>query len=109
MPPAKRARATKPPDDRGPVERATAAYLKTLPADLAGSPLAASALAMAQGLDGPSSLTSRTMAAKAHQDLLREVRSLAPAKETHDGLDDELARRRARLAGTAASTVERGS
>lgn len=74
----------------------TEAYLKSLPRDLAGSPLAAAAMRLAEGLDDEgNSFTSRSMAAKAFQDIMREIRQLAPAVETKDKID-ELSVRRSR-------------
>lgn len=70
--------------------------LETLPPDLASSPNAAAAMRLAEGLDnGRNSLTSQSMAAKAFQDLLAELRELAPAKKESDELD-ELSQRRGR-------------
>ena len=74
---------------------ATDVYLASLPSELSASPLAMAALALAEGLDDlHCSLTSRSMAAKAFQDILRELRDLAPAPETKDKVDELSARSR---------------
>lgn len=76
--------------------------LERLPEDLAGSALAASALALAQEIDrSGNSATSKSMCAKALQDVLRELRSLAPAEEEHDEIDELEAQRRRRIAGSS--------
>lgn len=87
----------------GPVETATRSDLAGMPGDLAGSALAASALELARGLDGPNSLTSKSMAAKAHSELMERLRELAPPVVQEDGLDEISARRRARIAGGTAA------
>jgi hypothetical protein len=46
----------------------------------AESGLAATALALAREMDGPNSLTSKSMAAKALIDTMRELRVLVPAE-----------------------------
>jgi len=65
--------------------------------------LAATAAVLADGLDGASSLTSKSMAAKALVDVLRELEAVAPAEKENDGLDDLAARRAARRARGAAA------
>ena len=97
------------PRTLGSVEKATRADLARLPADLAGGALAASALELARGLDGANSLTSKSMAAKAHGDIMNRLRELAPPEERRDGLDDLSARRAERLAGESASANPRRS
>jgi hypothetical protein len=47
---------------------------------VAGSALAAVALAMAEQIDGPGSATSKSMCAKVLADVLRELRALAPPR-----------------------------
>jgi hypothetical protein len=80
----------------GPVEAGVAKDLKALPADLRGSGLAASALALARELDtAENSATSKAMCARALAESLEKLRALAPPKQEADKLD-ELARRRAR-------------
>jgi hypothetical protein len=64
----------------------------------AESGLAATALALAQGMDGPNSLTSKSMAAKALIDTMRELRVLVPPKQEADGVTDIATRREARRA-----------
>ena len=83
--------------------------LARLPAVLAGSALAASALAMAREIDDPgNSATSKSMCQARLADALKELRALAPPEESHDRIDgiaDELAQRRQhaqRLAGAKA-------
>jgi hypothetical protein len=79
-------------------------YLANLPADLADSPMAAAAMRLAEGLDnGHNSLTSQSMAAKAFQDLLGELRELAPAKKTEDVVDELSSRRGRRRRGRDAA------
>jgi hypothetical protein len=75
-----------------------------LPSDVAESPLAAAAFRLAEGLDDPKhSFTSRSMGAKAFQDILHELRELAPAPEMKDRLDELSSRRsRRRARGSAA-------
>lgn len=85
------------------VADATQRDLDTLPGTLAGSALAATALALARELDKPrNSATSKAMCARALSDVLSQLRALAPANREDDGLDDIAARRRARLAGGSA-------
>jgi len=85
----------------GSTVEATERYLSRLPDDLASSPLAAAALRLAEGLDSDrNSLTSQSMASKAFQDILHELRELAPAQKMEDGLD-ELSSRRRRRRGSA--------
>jgi len=91
------------------VEKATQRQLGRLPKHLAESAEAAAAMALAQGLDGGNSLTSKSMAAKAHSEILAVLRALAPPEQSEDGLDDLGARRRARLAGKPASARKRSS
>lgn len=66
---------------------------------LASSALAASALALAGEMDADNSATSKSMCARALQDVLDRLRELAPPVEEGDDLDDLSARRAARLAG----------
>lgn len=66
---------------------------------LADSGLAATALALAAGIDDPNSLTSKSMAARELRELLLLLKNLAPAAADKDDLDDLRTRRTARLAG----------
>jgi hypothetical protein len=68
-----------------------------------GSALAATALSLAEGLDAPNSLTSKSMAAKALADVLKEIRSLAPPAEQEDEIERARKRRADRLARQSAS------
>lgn len=68
-----------------------------------GSALAATALALAEGLDAPNSLTSKSMAAKALADVLKEIRTLAPPAEQEDEIERARKRRAERLAGKPAA------
>lgn len=77
--------------------------LEGLPPDLAGSGLAATALALAGEIDKRgNSATSKSMCAKALNDTLRDLRALAPARRETDALDDLTARRERRLSASAA-------
>lgn len=69
----------------------------------AGSAMAATALALAAELDGSNSATSKSMCAKALVDVLRELRALAPPKETEDELSRLRNDRERRRAGLAAA------
>jgi hypothetical protein len=65
------------------------------------SGLAAAALALAREIDDPeNSATSKSMCAKALQDILSQLRALAPQKRERDRLD-ELAEKRTRRRATA--------
>jgi hypothetical protein len=76
------------------------ADLRALPAPLAGSGLAASALALARKLDdGETSATAAAACTRSLVTTMRELRSLAPAKEEVDRLDELTRRREARAAG----------
>jgi hypothetical protein len=66
------------------------------------SGLAAAALALAAGLDDQNSLTSKSMAAKALADVLKELRSLAPPRKETDDLAKLRADRKQRRSGGAA-------
>lgn len=79
-------------------------YLGTLPANLAESPLAASALAMAREIDNAgNSATSKSMCQARLQDALKEIRTLAPEVLEADPLDELEHRRATRIArGSAA-------
>jgi hypothetical protein len=68
-----------------------------------GSALAATALSLAEGLDAPNSLTSKSMAAKALADVLKEIRTLAPPAEQEDEIERARKRRADRLARQSAS------
>jgi hypothetical protein len=76
--------------------------LRALDPDLADSGLAASAIALARGIDNPrNSLTSKAMAQRALRETIDRLLELAPAPETHDRLDQ--------LAADARRKLERGS
>lgn len=84
------------------VERDLATIAKVAP-ELARSALAASARVLAKELDEPgNSATSKSMCAKALQDILADLRALTPVGEEKDALDD-LAATRARRLGASAS------
>ena len=87
-------------DDDGAVVAATRRDLALLPDDLAGSALAASALVMAEGLDGPSSLTSKTMAQSRLQEAMDRLRELAPPEEKKGRVHDIKSGRALRLASS---------
>lgn len=68
---------------------------------LAGSALAASAVALAREIDDPgNSATSKSMCAKALLETLDRLRSLAPQEEANDKLDELATRRSARVAAS---------
>jgi hypothetical protein len=76
--------------------------LKGLPADLRGSALAATALALAAEVDkAKNSATSKSMCARVLADVLGQLRELKPPAEEGDSLDDLAARRRARRAAVS--------
>jgi hypothetical protein len=85
------------------VEAAVEHDIELLGPKAAESALAATALALARGMDGPNSLTSKSMAAKALIDTMRELRELAPPKQEADGVTDIATRRDARRAAAASS------
>lgn len=90
------------------VREAVERDLAKLPDDLADSGLAATALAMADRIDGGKGSPSEC--AKALMQALEQLRDLAPAPEKEkDGLDDLSARRAARLAGKPGAKAKRGS
>lgn len=72
-----------------------------MPAELADSALAASSLALARAIDGPSSPTAKSMCAKALLETLDRLRSLIPTDEEADELDELAARRDARRAAAS--------
>lgn len=82
----------------GPVVLAVKRDLASMPDEIAQSSLAASALVMAEGLDGANSLTSKSMAQGRLQEAMDRLRELAPPAEENDELDDLAARRAKRLA-----------
>lgn len=66
--------------------------------DLAGSTLAASALALAAELDKPgNSATSKSMCARALNETLEKLRAQVPEAPADDSVDELAARRAARL------------
>jgi hypothetical protein len=73
------------------------------PADLADSALAASALALASEMDEHNSATSKSMCAKALLETMDRLRSLAPANEEDDALDELRSRRESKF-GSASTT-----
>jgi len=77
--------------------------LAALPDALAGSGLAAVALEIARGLDGPASLAMKSMAAKELRDTLGVLAGLAPPVERND-LVDQLRQRRDKKVGRAAAS-----
>jgi hypothetical protein len=94
--------AAAPQCEEGPSEKATRADVAKMPPHIAGSGLAATALEMARGLDGANSLTSKSMAAKAHMEIMNRLRELAPEEEHADSLD-ELKQRRSKRHAKARS------
>jgi hypothetical protein len=74
-------------------------YLTQLPSDLASSPTATAAMRLAEGLDDRNSLTSKAQAAKSFQDLLAELREMAPEQKVADGVDDLSVAREERRGG----------
>ena len=90
----------KPPAPResGEVAQAIERDLARLPADLATSALAASAMALAREMDNPAnSATSKSMCAKTLLDTFDRLRELTPTDEESDDLDDLATRRQARI------------
>ena len=73
--------------------------LARMPGDLRDSALAATALAMAEQLDGDNSATSKSMCAKALLDTMAVLRGLAPPERVKDDVDQLAEKRRARRAG----------
>lgn len=71
-------------------------YLTQLPSDLASSPTATAAMRLAEGLDDRNSLTSKAQAAKSFQDLLAELRDMAPEQKVADPVDELSVARSAR-------------
>ena len=70
-------------------------YLARLPEELADFPIAAAALQLAEGLDNPrTSLAQKAIATKALQEVMRELRELAPPPDTKDQVDELSARPR---------------
>ena len=95
----KRQRVVVANPESGDVARAMWCDLGRLPADLAGSVLAASALALAREIDDPgNSATSKSMCARALLDTVDRLLARAPADEERDGLDDLTSRRSNRIA-----------
>lgn len=72
--------------------------LAELDAGLAGSALAATALALAREIDKPTnSATSKSMCARALAEMLDRLRELAPPDVVSDALDELTSRRDARI------------
>lgn len=76
--------------------------LDGLPDQLSKSGLAAAALEIARGLDGPASLAMKSMAAKELRDTLGVLLSQAPPAERND-LVDQLRQQREKKVGRAAA------
>lgn len=97
----------------GPVERAVRADLELIrhrDPVLAESALAASAIALAQGMDNPSSTTSLANCGKTLLDVLDRLRELCPPEEKSDGVEDLRSRVRAlRVVRQPATTHPVGS
>jgi hypothetical protein len=74
-------------------------------ADLAGSTLAFSALALADGLESDASLAMKAMAAKELRETMDRLFALAPAVEKGDFVD-ELRDRRAARRGEGVAAAE---
>lgn len=90
--------------ESGEVAQAVERDLVRAPAELATSGLAFVMLAMARVLDDPStSATAKSMCARSLLDANDRLRSLMPATQEADALDDLARRREARRAGVAAS------
>lgn len=70
--------------------------------DLADSGLAASALALAQGMDEGPSLAMRSMAAKELRDTMSVLRELAPKQKREDSIDRLAKQREKRRRSSAA-------
>lgn len=76
-----------------------------MPADLATSALAASALALAREIDNAgNSATSKSMCARELREHMEQLRSLIPTDQEADELDDLARRREARRARSAAAS-----
>ena len=72
--------------------------LAEMPKSVSDSVLAATALALAEQLDGDNSATSKSMCAKALLDTMSALRALAPPKRVKDDVDQLAEKRRARRA-----------
>lgn len=80
--------------------------LAELPAEFAGSTLAASAMALAREMDKPgNSATSKSMCARALNETLEKLRAQIPEADEGDELDELAARRAERLAAAADKPV----
>lgn len=84
------------------VFEAVRAEVDALPDDLAGSGLAAAALEIARGLDGPASLAMKAMAAKELRDTLGVLLAKAPPVEREDEVAKLRKRREAKVGRAAA-------
>lgn len=82
---------------REAVECDLAEIRRTAP-QLADSALAATALALAEEMDGDNSATSKSMCARALMDALEQLRALAPPRKESDGIDRIAAQRQKRRA-----------
>jgi hypothetical protein len=84
---------------KGPVQRATEADLKKLPKDLAGSAVAAAAVAMAREIDAPdNSATSKSMCAARLVDAMDQLHGEVKERPEPTKLDEIAKRREQRLA-----------
>lgn len=87
------------------VVEALSAELERMPADVAESALAATALVLAEQLDdGHTSATSKSMCSRELREALGQLRALAPPEKKADGIDnlrDEVAAKRAALGRAA--------
>jgi hypothetical protein len=75
-----------------------------MPPDVGNLAIAATALELARGMDSENSLTSKSSAAKAHMEIMGQLRALAPKKRRGDPIEnlaDKRAERRARSTKTA--------
>jgi hypothetical protein len=75
--------------------------LEELGSKASESALAATALVLAEQLDGPNSATSKALCAKELTATLKELRALAPPKKQEDRADKIRKRRHLRVAGAA--------
>lgn len=85
---------------RAAVELDLAAVRRSAP-EIAGSALAALALALADEIDGGNSATSKSMCAGRLMDALTQLRALVPPERKADGIDDIAHQREKRLAAAA--------
>lgn len=84
----------------GEVEKAVKKDLKLFGREAEESGLGAAAIALAREIDRDNSATSKSMCAKALQDVLGQLRGLAPPRRERDRID-ELSEKRGRRRATA--------